>query len=131
MSFFTGLVNFANAGLTMASSEYNKTQRIINEIGDGAKMRGMVGIILGVALAVFGVMFVAFGYPWGLLSIGLSVPFFFVGFNNSKMGDNIKEVAINPLKYLDEDKCHKKLSEGTFMFEFMTKKFTHLILKGK
>lgn len=134
MSFFTSVAttfpNASNAVLHGLSDDYKDLKVKLDDIGSSVRMRGIIALVIGVALAVLGIGLLATGNPLGLIPLGLSLPLFYFGYNNLKMGSNIKEMAFNPMPYLKEQSCHNKLSEGTFLFDFMVKDWTKTILYG-
>src|SRR5262245_20335095 len=126
MTLFTGLFD---EGLRAFSPEYNNMTIQLNSMGEKAKSRGLIGIIIGIALVVLGLALLPVS-AGGIFTVLLGVPALWAGYNNLKIGENIKQIAKNPLNYLDEATCFAKISEGTILFDFVTRDYTQLILHG-
>lgn len=107
----------------------------ISEIGKGATCRGITGLVVAVALVALGITLCLTVSVFGLIAAAVSLPLFFLSYNNLMMGSNIQDIALNPQQFIvdaavNEENAVNKVGKNTFLFGCVVNSTTENILWG-
>lgn len=121
MSFIHSLMaDFTNA-VSKTDPQYVQLKKDINQIGENINFVGKAAIVAGIALAILGLALIATPvFPLGIVFIALSALSFCCVYNAFELSINVKQVANNPMLYIDHFQGKLKTKELKDQLEMRT-----------
>lgn len=112
MSFIHSLMaDFSNA-VNNNDPQYVQLKKDINQIGENINFIGKAAVVATIALAILGLALIATPvFPLGIVFIALSGLSFCCVYNAFELSINVKQVANNPMLYVDHLRGKLKTAE--------------------
>ncbi len=126
MSFLNTICDGVEGFATQISPDFSRMKAEVEHHGHKVKNRGVIGLITGIALAILGTTLCAttgsVSTLFGIAMITSSLLFFYLGYNNLKLGENIQEMSqkiVQTIKDNTNERAFKNsLGKGTICFEW-------------
>lgn len=121
------MTSIIDAALTYNNQEYRDFKIAVSNEASQIKRKGITALVAGVALLVLGTLLCLLtgpvGKTFGAIAITASLPLLYFGYNNTVLGNNIKELVADLVKTAimasDKQLFKQNLAKGTFCFDWV------------